>query len=196
MFDEALKSPLRFFLAAAVLAAILCLFPARVEETEQAPPIAQGETAAPVKEQSVGADLSERTGAQCYLHRTMYYAPCRHSVQRREKLPAQLVGLSRAALEEALSGMMPDASVTGFSSGEVDIAVSAQIPCPLHWVLRIGEDGMLHVLQNRDGQSLEEVRKTDISGSETGEAERAALLEGKIFDDVQALEGYLENISS
>lgn len=196
MFDEALKSPLRFFLAAAVLAAILCLFPARVEEPESVQPLARMETAAPAAEQSVGADLSQRTGERCYLHRTTVYAPCGHSVQRREKLPAQLVGLSRAALEDALPGVMPGAAVTGFSSGEVDIAVSVQIPCPLHWVLRIGEDGMLHVLQNRDGESLEAVRKTDVPGSAAGEAERAALLEGKIFDDVQALEGYLENISS
>jgi len=196
MFDQIMGSPYRFFLAAAVLAAILCLFPARVEEQEQTQPLARMETAAPIGDQSVGADLSERTGAECYLHRTMVYVPCGHSVQSREKLPAQLIGLSRAALEEALPGVMPGAAVTGFSSDEVDIAVSTDIPCPLHWVLRIGEDGVLQILQNRDGESLEAVRRTDIPGSAAGEAERTALLEGQIFDDVQALEGYLESISS
>ena len=196
MFDEALKSPLRFFLAAAVLAAILCLFPARVEELEAMPPMAQQETASPVQEQPVGADLSERTGASGYLHTTLYYAPCGHSVQRREKLPAQLIGLSRGALEQALPGVIPGAAVTGFSSDEVDIARSTEIPCPLHWVLRAGEDGMLHVLQNRDGESLAVVRKTDVPAERAGEAEQADMLEGKVFDDVQALEGYLETISS
>ena len=193
MFDQALQSPYRFFLAAAVLAAILCLFPAKVEETEQ--PLAR-QTQPPAKEQQVGADLSERTGPNCYLHRTMFYAPCGHSVQRREKLPSQLAGLSRSALEEALSGVLPGAAVTGFSADEVDVAMSTDIPCPLHWVLRIGEDGMLHVLQNRDGETLESVRKTDISAEAAGEADRAALLEGMVFDDVQALEGYLEGVSS
>ena len=196
MFDQALKSPLRFFLAAAVLAAILCLFPARVEEMGPAQPLAKQQTAAPAGEQSAHADLSERTGEHCYLHRTMYYTPCGHSVQSREKLPTQLVGMSRELLEREIAGVIPGAAVTGFSGEEVDIAVSAQIPCPLHWVLRIGEDGMLHVLQNRDGQSLEAVRKTDVSGAAAGEAQRPALLEGKIFDDVQALEGYLESIAS
>ena len=196
MFDQIMGSPYRFFLAAAVLAAILCLFPARVEETEQTQPLAQQGTAAPIGEKSVGADLSERTGAECYLHRTMVYVPCGHSVQRRDKLPAQLVGLSRAALEEALPGVLPGASVTGFSGAEVDVALSTDIPCPLHWVLRIGEDGMLHVLQNRDGESLETIRKTDIPAADVSGDECAALLEGKVFDDVQALEGYLESISS
>ncbi|MBR5303108.1 MAG: hypothetical protein IKU38_09755 [Clostridia bacterium] len=196
MFDEALKSPLRFFLAAAVLAAILCLFPARVEETETMPSVAWQQTPPPVQEQPVGADLSERTAADAYLHTTLYYAPCGHSVQRREKLPAQLAGLSRAALEDTLGDVIPGAAVTGFSAGEVDIALSTEIPCPLHWVLRAGEDGTLHVLQNRNGESLEIVRKTDVSARRVSETERADMLQGRIFDDVQALEGYLESISS
>ena len=86
--------------------------------------------------------------------------------------------------------------VKGFSASEVDIALSADIPCPLHWVLRAGEDGMLHVLQNRDGESLETIRKTDIPAADVSGDESAALLEGKVFDDVQALEGYLESLSS
>jgi len=193
LFDQALRSPLRFFLAAAVLAAILCLYPARVDAPEQV--TAQQETAA-ADERPAGADLSERTDAEGYLHRTLYYAPCGHSVQRREKLPAQMAGLSRAALESALADVIPGAAVTGFSAHEVDISLSTDIPCPLHWVLRIGEDGMLHVLQNRDGESLCVVRETDVSGARASQAEAAALLEGKIFDDVQALEGYLESIGS
>jgi len=192
LFDQAIRSPLRFFLAAAVLAAILCLYPAKVDAPEQM--TAQQETAD--GGQPVGADLSERTGAEGYLHRTLYYAPCGHSVQRREKLPAQLVGLTRAALESALPGVIPGAAVTGFSQDEVDIALSADIPCPLHWVLRTGENGMLQVLQNRNGEALSVVRETDVGAACAGEQETAALLEGKIFDDVQALEGYLESISS
>ena len=147
-------------------------------------------------EQSVGADLSERTAADGYLHRTLYYAPCGHSVQRREKLPANLTGLSRGALEAAMDSVIPGAAVTGFSSAEVDIAQSVNIPCPLHWVLRGGEDGMLLVLQNRNGESLEAVRETDVPSARAGQEQQEALLQGMIFDDVQALEGYLESISS
>ena len=191
MFDQALRSPLRFFVVVAVLAAILCLFPAKGKEPAQI--TAQEETQ---PERPVGADLSERTAAGCYLHRTLYYAPCGHSVQSREKLPAQLVGMSRELLEKMLTDALPGAAVTGFSADEVDIAQTVDIPCPLHWVLRTGEDGMLHILQNRDGESLESVRRTDVPARLLGEAEQAALREGKIFDNVQALEGYLESICS
>ena len=193
MFDQALSSPWRFFAVAALLAAILCLYPAKGKEPEPAQVTAQEEEKA---EQPVGADLSERTGAHGYLHRTLYYAPCGHSVQNREKLPSSLVGLSRAALESAIGGAIPGAAVTGFSADEVDISLSMEIPCPLHWVLKTGEDGMLHILQNRDGESLEIVRRTDAAASMLVDQERAALAQGRIFDDVQALEGYLESISS
>jgi len=196
-----LRSPYRFFLAAAALAALMCMFPVYVDAPVQSAVHRQegeaDETDAGERTGlAAGADLSERTQSHAYLHRTTTYAPCGHSVQRREKLPAQLVGLTRAALESALPGVIPGAAVTGFSQDEVDIALSADIPCPLHWVLRTGENGMLQVLQNRNGEALSVVRETDVGAACAGEQETAALLEGKIFDDVQALEGYLESISS
>lgn len=195
MFDQALRSPLRFFFAAAVLATILCLYPARVKEAQQETTVSAQQTP-PAGEKPVGADLSERTAANGSMHTTLHYAPCGHSVQRRERLPASLTGLSRGAFEAALEDVIPGAAVTGFSSAEVDISLSADIPCPLHWVLRAGEDGLLCVLQNRNGEALEIVRRTDVQTARVDEAERAALLEGMIFDDVQALEGYLEGVSS
>ena len=195
MFAQIWGSPYRFFLAAAVLAAILCLFPAKVDAPEDMQMTAS-QMEAPAQDYPVGADLSERTSAGCYLHRTLYYAPCGHSVQSRSALPAQLAGMSLKLLEQEIAGVIPGAAVTGFSSSEVDIAVSMYIPCPLHWVLRAGDDGMLHVLQNRNGEALDVVRSTDIPLERVGQEEQQAMREGRMFDDVQALEGYLESLSS
>lgn len=197
-----LKRPYRFLLAAAVLAAAMCLFPVRVKEEESALPYAAQEMPQEEAaggnggEEMAGADLSERTAAGCMLHKTIRFAPCGHSIQRREKLPANLVGLSREALEKALGQLLPGASVTGFSGEEVDLSVRLEIPCSLHWVVRSGDDGMLCVMQNRMGEALELVRRTEIPLSAAAEEERAPLREGRIFDDVQALEGYLESLSS
>ena len=212
MFAEIWGSPYRFLIAAAVLAAILCLFRVKVDAPEEPqtmlaseatvppPSAAQGFPAAQeypaAQELPAGADLSERTAAGCFLHRTLYYAPCGHSVQRREELPAQLVGMSRALLEQEIARVIPGAAVTGFSSAEVDISLSADIPCPLHWVLRGGEDGRLAVLQNRSGETLETVRTTDVPLDKAPQEDQAQLREGRVFDDVQALEGYLESLSS
>lgn len=210
MFAEIWRSPYRFLIAAAVLAAMLCLFPVKVDAPEEPQTMLASEATVPppsaaqeevqgfpaAQELPAGADLSERTSAGCYLHRTLYYAPCGHSVQRREELPAQLTGMSRALLEKEIGSVIPGAAVTGFSASEVDIALSTDIPCPLHWVLRGGEDGKLAVLQNRSGEALEVVRVTDVPLDKAPQDDQAQLRTGRIFDDVQALEGYLESLSS
>ena len=88
------------------------------------------------------------------------------------------------------------AEVTGFSGAEVDINLSMSIPCPLHWMLGNGENGRLVVLQNRNGEAMEVVRETEIPLGRVPQEALSEIRQGKIFDDVQALEGYLESLSS
>lgn len=187
----------RYLLIIVLVAALLCLMPARGAD---APNEKKPQTAAVQSVESVeapaGADLSAQTNRETYLHRTLYYAPCGHSVQRREKLPAQLVGLTRSVLEKEIGGLYENAAVTGFSAGEVDITTRMDMPCPLHWVLQGGEDGLLAVWQNTTGEALSVVRKTDIPVTAAAEEEQDELRDGRMFDDVQALEGYLESLSS
>ena len=164
----------RYLLIIVLVAALLCLMPARGAD---APNEKKPQTAAAQSVESAEA-------------------PCGHSVQRREKLPAQLVGLTRGALEKEIGGLYENAAVTGFSAGEVDITTRMDMPCPLHWVLRGGEDGLLAVWQNTTGEALSVVRKTDIPVTAAAEEEQDELRDGRMFDDVQALEGYLESLSS
>ena len=187
----------RYLLIIVLVAALLCLMPARGADApnEKKPQTAAAQSVESA-EAPAGADLSAQTNRETYLHRTLYYAPCGHSVQRREKLPAQLVGLTRGVLEKEIGGLYENAAVTGFSAGEVDITTRMDMPCPLHWVLRGGEDGLLAVWQNTTGEALSVVRKTDISVTAAAEEEQDELRDGRMFDDVQALEGYLESLSS
>lgn len=187
----------RYLLIIVLVAALLCLMPARGADApnEKKPQTAAAQSVESA-EAPAGADLSAQTNRETYLHRTLYYAPCGHSVQRREKLPAQLVGLTRGALEKEIGGLYENAAVTGFSAGEVDITTRMDMPCPLHWVLRGGEDGLLAVWQNTTGEALSVVRKTDIPVTAAAEEEQVELRDGRMFDDVQALEGYLESLSS
>lgn len=187
----------RYLLIIVLVAALLCLMPARGADApnEKKPQTAAAQSVESA-EAPAGADLSAQTNRETYLHRTLYYAPCGHSVQRREKLPVQLVGLTRGALEKEIGGLYENAAVTGFSAGEVDITTRMDMPCPLHWVLRGGEDGLLAVWQNTTGEALSVVRKTDIPVTAAAEEEQDELRDGRMFDDVQALEGYLESLSS
>ena len=187
----------RYLLIIVLVAALLCLMPARGADApnEKKPQTAAAQSVESA-EAPAGADLSAQTNRETYLHRTLYYAPCGHSVQRREKLPAQLVGLTRGVLEKEIGGLYENAAVTGFSAGEVDITTRMDMPCPLHWVLRGGEDGLLAVWQNTTGEALSVVRKTDIPVTAAAEEEQDELRDGRMFDDVQALEGELERFGS
>ena len=187
----------RYLLIIVLVAALLCLMPARGADApnEKKPQTAAAQSVESA-EAPAGADLSAQTNRETYLHRTLYYVPCGHSVQRREKLPAQLVGLTRGVLEKEIGGLYENAAITGFSAGEVDITTRMDMPCPLHWVLRGGEDGLLAVWQNTTGEALSVVRKTDIPVTAAAEEEQDELRDGRMFDDVQALEGYLESLSS
>ena len=187
----------RYLLIIVLVAALLCLMPARGADApnEKKPQTAAAQSVE-IAEAPAGADLSAKTNRETYLHRTLYYAPCGHSVQRREKLPAQLVGLTRGALEKEIGGLYENAAVTGFSAAEVDVSTRMDVPCPLHWVLRAGDDGLLAVLQNTTGETLTVVRRTDIPVALAAGEEQDELRDGRMFDDVQALEGYLESLSS
>ena len=187
----------RYLLIIVLVAALLCLMPARGADApnEKKPQTAAAQSVESA-EAPAGADLSAQTNRETYLHRTLYYAPCGHSVQRREKLPAQLVGLTRGALEKEIGGLYENAAVTGFSAAEVDVSTRMDVPCPLHWVLRAGDDGLLAVLQNTTGETLTVVRRTDIPVALAAGEEQDELRDGRMFDDVQALEGYLESLSS
>ena len=187
----------RYLLIIVLVAALLCLMPARGADApnEKKPQTAAAQSVESA-EAPAGADLSAQTNRETYLHRTLYYAPCGHSVQRREKLPAQPVGLTRGALEKEIGGLYENAAVTGFSAAEVDVSTRMDVPCPLHWVLRAGDDGLLAVLQNTTGETLTVVRRTDIPVALAAGEEQDELRDGRMFDDVQALEGYLESLSS
>ena len=120
----------RYLLIVVALAAMLCLLPAQGADAPSAEkPQTARETHA--VEAPAGADLSVKTDRDAYLHRTMYYAPCGHSVQRREKLPARLVGLTRGALEKEIGGLYENAAVTGFSAAEVDVSTRMDVPAAL-----------------------------------------------------------------
>ena len=101
----------RYLLIIVLVAALLCLMPAQGADApnEKKPQTAAAQSVESA-EAPAGADLSAQTNRETYLHRTLYYAPCGHSVQRREKLPAQLVGLTRSVLEKEIGGLYESAA--------------------------------------------------------------------------------------
>lgn len=138
---------------------------------------------------------SKRTGTHICTERCIT-RPAATASSGGKSCPPGLVGLTRGALEKEIGGLYENAAVTGFSAAEVDVSTRMDVPCPLHWVLRAGDDGLLAVLQNTTGETLTVVRRTDIPVALVAGEEQDELRDGRMFDDVQALEGYLESLSS
>ena len=140
-------------------------------------------------EAPAGADLSVKTDRDAYLHRTMYYAPCGHSVQAAGKAarPARRADARRAGKE--IGGLYENAAVTELSRrrGGREHA-HGRYPARCIGSCGRGTTNLLAVLQNTTGETLTVVRRTDIpvalaAGGGAGRASRR-----RMFDDVQALE--------
>ena len=141
--------------------------------------------------QAVG-DAAMRLSSECQVVQRMVYAPCGHEVTRRQALPAELAGKTRADLEAAYDLWQ----VTSFAPGEVSMERTLDMFCPEHYVLLPDESGMLCVFQNRYGDALALVKELNVPLNELPEAYREELRPGRGFDSMEELAQWLESVES
>ena len=139
-----------------------------------------------------GGDAALRLNADCQVVQRMIYAPCGHEMTRRQTLPSELAGKTRADLEAAYDLWQ----VTSFSPGEVTMERTLDLYCPEHYVLLPDESGMLCVFQNRYGDALALVKEMNVSLTELPDSYQEELRPGKGFDTLEMLTQWLESIES
>ena len=139
-----------------------------------------------------GGDAALRLNAECQVVQRMAYAPYGHELTRRQTLPSELAGKTRADLEAAYDLWQ----VTSFSPGEVTMERTLDLYCPEHYVLLPDDSGMLCVFQNRYGDALALVKELNVSLTELPDAYQEELRPGKGFDTLDALTQWLESIES
>lgn len=140
----------------------------------------------------VGADSAATLDAACQLVQHMTYAPCGHELTRRQALPPDLVGKTRADLEAAYDLWQ----ITSFSATEATMEQALDMYCPEHMILMPDESGNLCVFQNRYGDALALVRELNVPLSELPDAYQEELRPGKGFDSQEELNLWLESIES
>lgn len=154
----------------------------------------------------IGADLAEekQEGAAeilsqdatlapgATLDQTITYLPCGHVVQRRVEAPAELAGMDRKGIENAL----PDYRVTAFSGKEVTMQRDMNLFCPDHWVLMPDSQGELCIWQNLLGEEMVRLRGLGITIADLPESEQNDVRIGKGFASAEALENWLEGVDS
>lgn len=150
-----------------------------------------GDGGEPVSEQ-VGSDASATMRSGCQLVQHLTYTPCGHSLVRRQMLPEELAGKTRADLEAAYA----DWQITAYAATQVEMAQALDMFCPQHVVLMPDESGMLCVFENRYGDALALVRELNVPLSELPDAYQEQLRPGKGFDSQDELDRWLESIDS
>lgn len=128
----------------------------------------------------------------CVLHQTLTYTACGHSVERNVDAPDTVLGMNREVFEQAMS----EYRLISFGAQRIEMARTMEIPCPAHWVIRAGEDGLLGVYRNLYGEALLCLRTLSVGVSAAPEADADALRRGLCFDTAQEAEAYLEAITS
>ncbi len=137
-------------------------------------------------------DAAATLAAECTMTQQLTYAPCGHRVIRRQALPGELAGRTRADLEHAYDAWQ----VTGFSPEAVTMERTFALYCPQHIVLQPNESGLLCAWQNRYGDALSLVKELGVAVSELPDSAQAEVRQGKGFDSLEALEKWLESAES
>ena len=140
----------------------------------------------------VRSDPQMTTAADCQLIQHMTYAPCGHSLTRRQVIPTELAGQNREALSSAYDAW----KITSFASAEVVMEQTLSLYCPEHVVLMPDEGGMLGIFQNKYGDALALVKELDLLLSELPDSVQQAVRQGKGFATIEELEKWLEGADS
>lgn len=154
-------------------------------------PGSTGESPDPASAQ-VGSDAAIAMTAECQLVQHLTYTPCGHSLTRRQTLPAELAGKTRADLEASYDLWQ----VTSYAAQQVEMAQALDMYCPQHVVLMPDESGMLCVFENRYGDALALVQELNVPISELPDAYQEMIRPGKGFDTREELDRWLESIDS
>lgn len=143
---------------------------------------------------SAQADTSSSVAMakDCVLIQRLMFAPCGHELTRREALPEDLIGKTRADLEASYDLWR----VTSYAPAEVSMEQQLDMYCPQHVVLMPDEGGLLCIWKNTYGDALSLLSELQIPLSDFTESQQALLRPGLGFDTEADLNAWLENAES
>ena len=120
------------------------------------------------------------------------FSPCGHEMTRRQRLPAELAGMTK----DELAAKYDQWVITSFSPAQVSMERALALYCPEHVVLMPDESGQLCIFRNRYGDALALVRELGVPLSDLPDDVQEEVRPGLGFDDEVTLEKWLESVQS
>ena len=137
-------------------------------------------------------DAAARLSAECELLQRVTFSPCGHEMTRRQRLPAELAGMTK----DELAAKYDQWGITSFSPAQVSMERALALYCPEHVVLMPDESGQLCIFRNRYGDALALVRELGVPLSDLPDNVQEDVRAGMGFDDEVTLEKWLESVQS
>ena len=100
-----------------------------------------------LKPSRAAAPDAEDLSAECELLQRVTFSPCGHEMTRRQRLPAELAGMTK----DELAAKYDQWVITSFSPAQVSMERALALYCPEHVVLMPDESGQLCIFRNRYG---------------------------------------------
>lgn len=120
------------------------------------------------------------------------YKKCAHHIFVSCQVDEDMAGLSFSMLQE----QYPDIKIVDFEPDRLVLKKSFDCYCPEHMILKKHEDE-LAIFRTALGTDKEEIYlKISIEFDDLGADERQVLSIGKVFNDLEGLENYIEDIET
>ena len=128
----------------------------------------------------------ERLGAEGKVYLQVHYTKCGHTVET-DVTDKEYIGMAKQDIADEFS----NAELQSFSKDKAVLVVETPSICTLHFIVKY-EEGKLNIYQPQGEDAQPKLYKS----IEMDTIDDAALEEGVVFDSLEQVESYLENLES
>lgn len=186
--DTSRHTALKVAIAVCVLLACACVYgvmAARSRQNRQTEQLQSG-TVSPSPAALPAAAEPERLGAEGKVYLQVHYTKCGHTVET-DVTDKEYIGMTKQDIEDEFS----NAQLQSFSKDKAVLVVETPSICTLHFIVKY-EEGKLNIYQPQG----EDARPKLYKSIEMDTIADPALEEGVVFDSLEQVESYLENLES
>lgn len=186
--DTARHTALKVAIAVCVLLACACVYgvmAARSRQNRQTD-LLQAGGVSPSPAALPAAAEPERLGAEGKVYLQVHYTKCGHTVET-DVTDKEYIGMTKQDIEDEFS----NAELQSFSKDKAVLVVETPSICTLHFIVKY-EEGKLNIYQPQG----EDARPKLYKSIEMDTIADPALEEGVVFDSLEQVESYLENLES
>ena len=168
-----------------IMALVRGVMAARSRQNRQTEQLQSG-TISPSPAALPAAAEPERLGPEGKVYLQVHYAKCGHTVET-DITDKEYIGMTKQDIADEFS----NAELQSFSKDKAVLVVETPSICTLHFIVKY-EEGKLNIYQPQGEDAQPKLYKS----IEMDTIDDPALEEGVVFDSLEQVESYLENLES